>query len=85
MCVSGKGMVPARWMTEMHIKIETDRGYGWQVRQEGTMEGIAAQALHDHTERCALNGPARLLVDGVVTFECPKLTTKRARALGMLG
>ena len=64
------------------LKIETDRGYGWQVRAEGEIAAdTSLDTIKDQTMRCALNGRARAFLDGVPVFECKKLTAKQAKSL----
>jgi len=64
------------------LKIETDRGYGWQVRAEGEVPaGTSLDTIKDQTLRCALNGPSRAWLDGELVFECKKLTAKQGKAL----
>lgn len=64
------------------LRIELDRGYGWQVRAEGPIPAdTTLDAVKDNAMRCALNGPVRALLDGVEVFACKKLTNKQAKAL----
>lgn len=66
----------------MMLRIETDRGYGWQVRCEGQVPAdISAEKIKAETMRCALNGRARAFLDGKPVFECKKLTAKQAREI----
>ena len=66
----------------MHIRIELNRGFGWQVRQAGPAPaGTTMDAVKDHAMRCALNGPVRAFVDGDLVFEHGKLTKKQAKSL----
>lgn len=64
------------------LRIEQDRGYGWQVRTEGeiadstTLDAIKAQAA-----RLALNGPTRAYLNDELVAESKKLTAKQAKAL----
>jgi len=48
-----------------HVKIEMDRGNGWEVRQEGDCE-IAADALVAMLPQYAIQYPHRASIDGVV-------------------
>lgn len=66
----------------MQIKIETNRGIGWQVRAEGMVPAdTTLDAVKDQAMRCALNGPVRAFVDGTLVFEHGKLTRKQAKSL----
>lgn len=65
-----------------HLRIDLDRGYGWQVRAEGPIPAdTALDAIKDQAMRCALNGPVRAVLDGVEVFACKKLTNKQVKAL----
>ena len=64
------------------LRIETDRGYGWQVRSQGPIPAdTSLDAIKSQTARLALNGPARALLDGVEVFTTPKLTARQAKSL----
>jgi hypothetical protein len=64
------------------MKIELDRGYGWQVRAEGEVpENTTIEQVRAQAERLALNGPTRAFLNGALVAECPKLTKKRAAAI----
>lgn len=66
----------------MTLRIELNRGYGWQVRGEGPIPGCTSMdTIKDQAMRCALNGPVRAYLDGALVFECAKLTRKQAKAL----
>ncbi len=66
----------------MTLRIELDRGYGWQVRAEGQIPaGTDLATIKDQAMRSALNGPVRAFLDGDLVFECKKLTAKQAKAL----
>lgn len=64
------------------LRIELDRGCGWQVRGEGPIPaGTSLDTVKAEAQRCALNGPVRAYLDGALVFECAKLTRKQAKAL----
>jgi hypothetical protein len=64
------------------LRIELDRGYGWQVRAEGEVpENTTVEQVRAQTERLALNGPTRAFLNGALVAESPKLTRRRAAAL----
>lgn len=64
------------------LRIELDRGYGWQVRAEGEVpDTTTVEQVRDQAERMALNGPTRAFLNGEMVAECKKLTKKRAAAL----
>lgn len=67
--------------TTMTLRIELDRGYGFQVRGEGPIPaGASREVIEREARGSALNGPVRAYVDGVLVFECKKLTKKQAIA-----
>lgn len=51
-----------------HIRIEIDRGLGWQVRQEGDFT-IAAEELRAKMSCYAVSYPHRFWLDGVLIGE----------------
>lgn len=64
------------------LRIEMDRGCGWQVRGEGPIPaGTALATIQAQADRCALNGPVRAYLDGALVYERAKLTRKEAKAL----
>lgn len=64
------------------LRIELDRGYGWQVRGEGEIpDTITLDQIKDNAMRSALNGPVRAYLNGDLVFECKKLTSKQAKTL----
>lgn len=64
------------------LRIELDRGYGWQVRGEGEVPAnTSLDAIKADAMRGALNGPVRAYLDGALVFEHPKLTRKQAKAV----
>lgn len=64
------------------LRIELDRGFGWQVRGEGEIPAdTSIEAVKAQAARCALNGKVRAFLDGEQVFECKKLTAKQAKAL----
>ncbi len=68
------------------LRIELDRGYGWQVRCEGPIPaGTTLDTVKAEAQRCALNGPVRAYLDGVLVFECAKLTNKEAKKVFRTG
>lgn len=64
------------------LRIENLRNGSWMVRGEGPIPAeTTMDAIRASTNRSALNGPTRALLDGVVVYETKKLTGKRAKAL----
>jgi len=64
------------------LRIELDRGYGWQVRGEGEIPAdTSLDAIKAQAARCALNGKVRAFLDGAEVFQTKKLTAKQAKAL----
>lgn len=64
------------------LRIENFRHGAWTTRGEGPVDAqIDLATIQDHTDRSALNGPARALLDGAVVYETKKITAKRAKAL----
>jgi hypothetical protein len=64
------------------LKIELDRGHGWQVRAEGEVpENTTVEQVRAQAERLALNGPTRAFLNGELVAECKKLTKKQAERL----
>ena len=52
-----------------HIRIEMDRGKGWEVRQEGEC-AVTSEALVAMLPQYAIQYRHRALIDGVVVGEC---------------
>jgi hypothetical protein len=66
----------------MKLRIENFRDGAWVLRGEGDIGSeITLGTIRDQTDRVALNGPARALVDGIQAYETKKITARRARAL----
>ena len=64
------------------LRIENFRNGSWMVRGEGPIPAdTSMDAIKDNTDRSALNGPTRALLDGVVVYETANLTKARAKAL----
>lgn len=64
------------------LRIELDRGYGWQVRGEGPVPaGTSLDTIKAEADRSALNGSVRAYLDGDLVYERAKLTRKEAKAI----
>ncbi len=64
------------------LRIEMDRGFGWETRAEGPMPAdTAAEVIRSQVDRSCIQHPHRALVDGVVVYERSKLTRKEYKAL----
>lgn len=50
------------------VRIEMDRGDGWEVRQEGAVD-LTAEALADMLPRYAIQYPHRAFIDGRLIAE----------------
>lgn len=51
-----------------HIRIEMDRGEGWEVRQEGAVD-VTAAAMADMLPAYAIQYPHRVFLDGALVAE----------------
>lgn len=51
-----------------HVKIEMDRGNGWEIRQEGDAD-VSPGELSDLLPRYAISYPHRAFIDGVLIAE----------------
>lgn len=61
------------------LRIELDRGFGWQVRAEGEVPATTTvEMVRDQALRLALNGKVRAFLGGEQVFEHKKLTKKQA-------
>jgi hypothetical protein len=66
----------------MLYRLELDRGYGFEVRNEGAVPAATSlDAIKADAMRGALNGPVRAFLDGALVFEHAKLTRKQAKTL----
>lgn len=64
------------------LRIETDRGYGWQVRQEGEIsDSITIDEISAQVSRMSLNGNTRAFLNGEIVAESAKLTAKQAKKI----
>ena len=64
------------------LRIENLRDGSWIIRGEGPIPaGTTMDDIKSNTDRSALNGPTRALLNGVVVYETAKLTKIRAKAL----
>jgi hypothetical protein len=64
------------------LRIENFRNGQWMLRGEGPVPAdTSMDAIKDSTDRSALNGPTRALLNGAVVYETKKVTGKRAKAL----
>ncbi len=59
------------------VRIEMDRGMGWEVRQEGEV-AVTAEALVGMLPAYCVQYPHRALLDGVVVGECKPSKRRRA-------
>jgi hypothetical protein len=64
------------------LRIELDRGFGWQSRGEGPIPAdTTMEAIRQHVDRCCIQHPHRALVDGVEVYARGKLSRKELKAL----
>ena len=64
------------------LRIEQDRGFGWQVRAEGEVPATTTvEMVCDQSLRLALNGRVRAFLGGEQVFYHRKLTKKQAAAV----
>lgn len=64
------------------LRIENFRNGEWTLRGEGPVPADTTLAqIQDQTDRSALNGATRAILDGVQVYETKKLTRARAKAL----
>ena len=57
------------------LRFEIDRGYGWQVRSEGSAPAsLSTDAIRDEARKMALNGAVRAYLDGKLVFETLQLS-----------
>jgi hypothetical protein len=62
------------------IKIEMDRGMGWEIRQEGAVD-VTADALADMLPAYAIQYPHRAFIDGVLIAEAQRPFGRRGKAV----
>ena len=62
-----------------NIRIEMDRGAGWEVRQEGSAEGVTARDLVDYLPAFAIQYPHRAFLDGVLVAEAQRPHGRRGK------
>jgi hypothetical protein len=63
------------------LRIENYRHGAWTLRGEGPIPATTTlDQIKADTDRAALNGPARALLDGAQVYETKKLTARRAKA-----
>ena len=62
------------------IKIEVDRGFGWQVRQEGAAD-VSADDLAAQLLALSIQYPHRAVLDGVLVAEARRPHGARGKVL----
>jgi hypothetical protein len=60
------------------IRIEMDRGMGWEVRQEGAAD-VTADALADMLPAYAIQYPHRAFIDGSMVAEAQRPHGRRGK------
>lgn len=64
------------------LRIELDRGFGWETRAEGPIPAdTAAEVIRNQVDRCCIQHPHRALVDGVEVYARGKLSRKEMKTL----
>lgn len=76
----GHGLLMSKETTM--LRIEMDRGFGWETRSEGQIPAdTAAEAIRKHVDLCCIQHPHRALLDGVEVYARGKLSRKETKAL----
>jgi hypothetical protein len=64
------------------LRIENFRNGQWMMRGQGPIPAdTSLNVIKANTDRSALNGPTRALLDGVVVYGTNKLTKAQAKAV----
>lgn len=63
-----------------HVVIEMDRGWGWEVRQEGDIE-ITADRLASFLPSYSIQYPHRAFLDGALVAEARRPHGRRGKAV----
>lgn len=63
-----------------NVRIEMDRGMGWEIRQEGVVD-VTADALADLLPGYAIQYPHRAFIDGALIAEAHRPHGRRGKAV----